>query len=135
MQNTERPEAGRRITEERACLMTPAGMEVLHAEISLRDKDGQAFYVQAHDNGTNRYYALTTQSWFALQDSDEEEEDPIEEYTTASTGDAEEAEPDFSMLLREQDRREMPYEDSDYADYFVKADRLLDDLAESADAE
>ena len=117
--------------EERAIRCTPAGMEVLHAEITLEADDGRLFYVQAHDNGNGRYYALCSQSWFALQQSGEEEEDPLEEYfTNDGDGESPQEEPDFLTLLRPRDRREAPYEDSAYVDSFVRADRLLDDLAE-----
>ena len=122
-----------RIIKEEAERMTPGGMEVLHAEIAVDTEKKGMLYVQAHDNGMHRYYAVCTQSWFALQQSGDEEEDPLEEYTTSGEDAPEEEtrmEPDFSLLLKEETRRDAPYEDSEYVDYFVKADRLLDDLAE-----
>ena len=109
------------------------GMTTQHAEIELENGKGILF-VQAHDNSQNRYYALCRQSWFELEKSGEEEEDPVEEYFTSGSSDEDRTEePDFMRLLQQHDRRTEPYESSDYADLFVKADRLLDDLQEEMD--
>ena len=121
--------------EERALAVRHGGMDVLHAEVTVED-GAACYYVQAHDNGNHRYYARSTQSWFDLQDGEEEEMDPIEEYS-ADPSDREEecAEPRFEDLLRPKARREEPYEGSEYVDVFVIADRLLDDLAEDLQEE
>ena len=123
-----------RILRERAEVREHNGLTTLHAEIELETEKGKRF-VQAHDNSMNRYYELSRQSWFELELSGEEEEDPEEEYFTAEGAQTEEAEePDFMRLLQQHDRRTEPYESSEYADVFVKADRLLDDLIEDLDA-
>ena len=113
-----------RIQSMRALRDSARGVDVLHAEAALEG----GLYVQAHDNGAGRYYALTRQSWFLLRETGEEEEDPIEEY--APSGEREAQEPDFTALLAGRERREDPFEDSAYAELFCKADRLLDDLLE-----
>lgn len=101
-----------------------------HAEITVRLDSGDLVYVQAHDNGIGRYFALSRVSYFDA-DQTEEEDDILEEYTTGQEESAAAGDQDFIDFLGDWNEKmekmdEAPYIHSMFSSYFEMGERMLD---------
>ncbi|MBR1711456.1 MAG: hypothetical protein IJ719_21975 [Clostridia bacterium] len=125
----------RAIAEQSRLEQIDETLNIIHSEITCQLSHGEICYVQAHDNGTGRYYVLSRVSYFAPE-REEEDEDILEEYHTDADHAQEEdpADQDFFRFLDswhqvKESSDDAPYIASDYAPLFDMADTLLDHLS------
>ena len=106
------------------------GIDTFHAEIKVQYNDS-ILYVQAHDNGVNRYYCVSKMSYF-MEQSDNDD-DFLEEYSTCSVSNDSNGFQNLEFIdflenweNRLENKIDRPYYDSLFYEYFEMADRMLD---------